>query len=77
MPGALPVSGGHVEERPGWDCRACGEPWPCEPARKDLAAELSPTSLRIHMWIRLEPAALDLPSGTARELFDRFLRWTG
>ncbi|RZU50566.1 hypothetical protein EV385_2341 [Krasilnikovia cinnamomea] len=66
----------HIEERPSWSCLACGKPWPCDPARKSLAGELSPTGLRIHMWIRLEVAVGDLPPTAAAELFDRFLRWT-
>ncbi len=66
----------HVAVRPSWDCVACDEPWPCDPAREALTAELSATSLRIHMWSRLEVAAGDLPTMPARELFDRFLRWT-
>ncbi|GAB1642977.1 hypothetical protein [Krasilnikovia sp. MM14-A1259] len=67
----------HIEERPTWDCRVCGDPWPCNPARERLAAELSPTALRINMWTRMEVAIGDLPPEPAGELFDRFLRWTG
>lgn len=65
----------HIETRPSWDCLACDKPWPCDPAREALVLELSATSLRIHMWIRLEVAAEDLPASPAGELFDRFLRW--
>jgi hypothetical protein len=67
----------HVEERPSWDCGACGKPWPCDPAREELAAALSPVTLRTDMWMRLEVAVQDLPPGPPSELFDRFLRWTG
>ncbi|MEV6845404.1 hypothetical protein [Actinoplanes sp. NPDC051411] len=67
----------HVEERPGWSCRARGRPWPCDSARKDLAAAMSPTALRKQMWTRLEVAAQDMPDGPPSELFVRFLRWTG
>jgi hypothetical protein len=69
-------NGEHVEERPSWACRTCGRPWPCEPAREELAA-LDPVALRIQMWTRLEVAAQDMPTGPASELFERFLRWTG
>jgi hypothetical protein len=55
----------------------CEKPWPCDPAREALAAELQPTSLRIHMWLRLEVAVGDLPTTPAGELFERFLRWAG
>lgn len=65
----------HIEQRPDWTCRACGEPWPCETARKDLAAELEPAALRIHMWLRLEVFAQDHPHGPAGDMFARFLRW--
>jgi len=71
------MNGEHVEERPSWDCRACGKPWPCEIARKELDAELSPRALRTAMWLRLEVAAQDMPDGPASELFERFLRWAG
>lgn len=67
----------HIEERPSWDCRACGKDWPCDPAREHLAAELSPTALRINMWTRLEVYAQDHPHGPVGEMFDRFLRWAG
>ncbi|MEU4241208.1 hypothetical protein [Actinoplanes sp. NPDC026619] len=67
----------HVEERPSWDCRACGNPWPCPTARAELATTLAPTALRTNMWMRLEVAALDMPGGPAADLFERFLRWTG
>ncbi|RZU50118.1 hypothetical protein EV385_1883 [Krasilnikovia cinnamomea] len=67
----------HIEERPSWRCRSCGEPWPCDQAQANLAATLSPTALRIHMWIRLEIAAQDMPQGLPSEMFERFLRWTG
>jgi hypothetical protein len=71
-----PVSGEHVERRPSWDCGACGKPWPCDPAREELTAELSPTRLRIHVWMRLEVAAFDMPEGPVTELFERFIHWT-
>ena len=67
----------HIEERPSWDCRACGQPWPCEIARKELKAELSPTLLSVHMWTRLEVAAEDEPDTSAAALFRRFIGWTG
>jgi hypothetical protein len=71
------MTGEHVEERPAWNCRACGQPWPCPTARNELAAALPPTVLRSQMWQRLEVAAEDMPGGPASELFRRFLRWTG
>jgi hypothetical protein len=66
----------HIEDRPSWKCRGCGDPWPCRPAQMHLLAELGPTPLRIHMWMRLELAAADMPTTPAGDLFDRFLHWT-
>lgn len=66
----------HIEERPSWNCRACGEPWPCEIARKELAAELSPTRLRLHLWMRMEIAAADELGPSPKEMFRRFFGWT-
>lgn len=65
----------HIAQRPSWDCRCCGKPWPCDPAREELAAELSPTLLRMHMWVRIEEAAAKIPGARAGELFERFLYW--
>ena len=66
----------HAAERPSWDCRACGKPWPCDPAREAMLSEMNRVSLAIFMWINLEEAAGDLPACPASELFDRFLNWT-
>jgi hypothetical protein len=66
----------HVGERPSWDCRSCGRPWPCDPAREALAAELGPIQLAMYAWANLEQAAGDLPGMPVGEMFDRFLAWT-
>jgi hypothetical protein len=66
----------HSAERPSWDCRICGRPWPCDPAREAMVAEMDRVSLAIFMWINLEDAVGDLPSAPAMELFDRFIGWT-
>jgi hypothetical protein len=29
----------HAADRSSWDCRACGEPWPCAPAKVLLNEE--------------------------------------
>jgi hypothetical protein len=29
----------HIADRPSFDCRACGEPWPCVPAQENLLRE--------------------------------------
>ncbi len=66
----------HTAERPSWDCRSCGKPWPCDPAREQLASEMGGTALAIFMWLHLEEAVGDLPPGPPAELFDRFVSWT-
>ncbi len=66
----------HVAKRPSWDCRACDKPWPCDPAREALMAEMDITALRMYLWINLEEAMGDLPATPVREVFERFLAWT-
>ncbi|GAA2866346.1 hypothetical protein Acy02nite_38560 [Actinoplanes cyaneus] len=65
----------HLWERPSWECRSCGRPWPCEPARAVLAAESDRVSLALYMSGHLERAVADLPRRSPPEMFDRFLRW--
>ncbi|WP_430779996.1 hypothetical protein [Actinoplanes sp. G11-F43] len=66
----------HDPARPSWDCRVCGRPWPCDPAREALSRDRSRVELAVLMWDHLEEAARDMPRAPASELFDRFLRWT-
>lgn len=66
----------HTAARPSWDCRVCGRPWPCEPARERLLGELGATQLRMYTWMMLEAAAGDLQALTAPSLFERFMSWT-
>jgi hypothetical protein len=66
----------HIAERPSWHCRVCGKPWPCDPARARMAAEMDRTQLAIYMWGNLEEATGHLPNMPAAEAFDRFLAWT-
>lgn len=66
----------HLAGRPFWDCRDCGQPWPCTEAKKQLLATLSPTQLSIHGMSRLEVAARDLPTMTISDAFERFVSWT-
>jgi hypothetical protein len=73
---AIAAEGEHVAERPSWDCRACGNPWPCDPAREALVTEMDRVTLAIYMWSNLEEAAMDMPRGPVSELFERFIRWT-
>lgn len=66
----------HVAARPSWDCRACERPWPCDPAREQLAAELGSTELAVYAAANLGEAVADLPATPPAELYDRFLAWT-
>jgi hypothetical protein len=66
----------HVCERPSWECRACGDPWPCKPARVSLSDGADRVMLTMYMWGHLDRAMTELPPGPPAELFDRFLRWT-
>lgn len=65
----------HLPQRPSWDCLCCAEPWPCDPAREELAARMDGITLAMYLWSRLEDAAGELPPTPPGELFDRFLRW--
>ncbi|MFI5891045.1 hypothetical protein ACIA5D_13125 [Actinoplanes sp. NPDC051513] len=66
----------HEPERPSWRCHCCAAPWPCDPARHQLAARMDRIALAVHMWERLDHAVGDLPAGPPTELFERFIRWT-
>ena len=66
----------HVPDRPSWACRVCARPWPCEPARVDMCAEMDLVALAAYMWLNLEDAVLELADLPAGELFDRFISWT-
>jgi hypothetical protein len=66
----------HLAARPSWDCRACGKPWPCDPAREELAATLSPIQLALYAAAHLSEAAPDMPTAPPAELYDRFMAWT-
>lgn len=66
----------HTAARPSWDCLACDQTWPCDPAREALRSEMDRVGLAIHMWERLDEAVFDLPPTPPAELFERFLKWT-
>lgn len=69
----------HVAHRPSWECRNCGDPWPCQPARAELLAEHVdfPTVLRYYMVAMMAEASRELPEGEFDgELYARFLGWT-
>jgi hypothetical protein len=70
----------HLHGRPTWDCRACGEPWPCANAKTGLAMEFQrfPSVLAIYMAAQMHDALLDLTAHGAPpppDLYERFLAW--
>ena len=70
----------HLHSRPTWDCRACGQPWPCASAKAGLAAEFVgfPSVLAVYMNAQMHDAFRDLTAhGEAAppDLYDRFLSW--
>ncbi len=66
----------HLAERPSWDCRTCGSPWPCVPARASLNVAMDRVALAIYMWVSLEEAVQHLSAEPVAALFERFIRWT-
>jgi hypothetical protein len=70
----------HLHGRPTWECRTCGDPWPCANAKAALAAEFRgfPSVLAIYMTAQLHDALRDLTANGAEappDLYDRFLAW--
>ncbi|MFG2052332.1 hypothetical protein ACGFIW_33480 [Micromonospora sp. NPDC048935] len=41
----------HLPMRPAWLCRNCAAPWPCGPARLDLAAEFYGHSIALAFYL--------------------------
>ena len=77
----LTATGGaeHSHDRPHWDCRVCGAPWPCASARAGLLAEYRafPSLLRVYLSAQMYEALDDLlASGEVpADLHERFLSW--
>jgi hypothetical protein len=69
----------HLHDRPDWNCRVCGQSWPCSTARTRLLHEYRafPSLLRIYlsaqMYAALEDMVID--SQTPLNLYERFLAW--
>jgi hypothetical protein len=69
----------HEPLRPSWACGACGQAWPCSPARVQLGEAYGEerVSLATQMAVQLGRAAGELPATTtSRELYERFVEWT-
>ncbi|GIJ81034.1 hypothetical protein Xph01_54660 [Micromonospora phaseoli] len=71
----------HAPARPAWRCRACGAPWPCQPAKLRLLAEYADNtpSLMVYLVTLREEAAGQLADQTsvrqAGDLHRRFTDW--
>jgi hypothetical protein len=58
----------------GWDCRACGSLWPCDPARRRLAEEsFDMATLSVLMWVYFDDYVREIGPGPVIEAYDRFL----
>ena len=70
----------HLHDRPGWDCRVCRQPWPCDNAKTNLLTEFRgfPSVLAIYLSGKMYDALGDLTSDgmpTPPDLYERFLSW--
>jgi hypothetical protein len=70
----------HVPRRPRWDCVICRDPWPCAPAKVDLAEEYVQDRLALVLYLALQltdaiddMAATEAPE--VRGLYGRFVGW--
>lgn len=69
---------GHLPDRPSWDCGACSQPWPCDPARVRLAEAYGCDRVGLAMYLGalLVEAYIDQPDASAEEMYGRFVAWT-
>jgi hypothetical protein len=70
------VSADHLPARSSWDCVACGAPWPCDAARRDMSARMNPERLAVVMFDYYAEAAGELIRTPLCELYERFVAWT-
>lgn len=71
----------HQPQRPSWDCRACGESWPCATAKTELAEQYQRffEGLSLYLGSCLIDAIDDWAAGSGRlpsDLYERFLGWS-
>ncbi len=72
--------GEHLNNRPEWDCRSCGHPWPCVNAKSGLLAEFRkfPSVLMIYLSGQMDDALHDLTAHGEPipiDLHERFMSW--
>lgn len=70
----------HLPARDFWDCSACGQTWPCAPAKEALLEEFAgkPSALVAYLGLLLAEATEDLSAHWAPppvDLHERFLGW--
>lgn len=67
----------HPPLRPSWDCAACSAPWPCHPARVELAERYADDRMGLAAYVgaQLDHAVREMPPTDVSELFERFVAW--
>ena len=68
----------HTADRPTWDCRVCGRPWPCAVAKVELSEHFASMGLGLFMASCWYEAIESFRWGDAQvpaDLYDRFLGW--
>lgn len=69
----------HSPVTPAWNCRGCGQDWPCRSRRRQLIAEYGEARLALAAYLGrfLVCAAVDLRHVPAGWLHNRFVGWAG
>lgn len=72
------LQGEHLPRRPQWDCQACEQPWPCDPARVRLAEVYGANRVNLAIYVAglLFVATSELPTADTADLYERFVAWT-
>jgi hypothetical protein len=70
----------HIPSRPDWQCKSCGEAWPCVPAKGLMLIEFAGCELTLMEYLATQCVAAidDFRGGThqvPKDLFGRFLGW--
>ncbi len=67
----------HLPQRPAWNCRLCGEPWPCTQCRAELRLNHGSDRAWLGMYLSLYlvDALSDLKDTAPGETYTRFLGW--
>jgi hypothetical protein len=68
----------HTADRSSWDCRVCGEPWPCAPAKVSLGEDFRGCrSTLLIFLVSTFYEAVDSYAGreAPSDLYGRFVIW--